>query len=620
MKRVLCLLLVCVLVIGVTACGKDGKKEEKKQESASPTEATTTPTPGNPTAEPTPTDPKDSITPSESPTPTDSISPPPTPTTLPTVAPWPEENCEIRFPDRELYHYNMDLALNTADCTVGGHVVFTFYNDSKDSWNELCLRDYSSHFTDVKTAGYDPERIGTEEINGAVTEITNLKDSRGENALTFTRDEKDASVVWIPLTTPLAAGEKMTLSYDFTAKIPSVPDRYGFYEGVYNVTNFYPILAEYDQNGWSHEKFINCGECFYSEVSDYDVRLTVPKDFLVASTGTEVSKEGSGDTVTYTFKAPCVRDFVFSASDGFTIKKTVSNGVTINLYYPSFMDGDDYWEGAAFGNQMEGAVEASLKSAEDSLAAFGEAFGRYPYEELDIIISRIDAGGMEYPNLIIITDQECYPVITLDSAGLDGEFSSEDGPRDGESGPPDMSKLPEKLSFYTLETVIAHEIGHQWFMGIVGSNSGMEPWLDESITSYTELVFEEYRNRDRGEDAWIPALERLSRKVMDMRDVTQLKHMMERGMIPFNQPYYEFESDNDYISGIYQGAQRALYQMEEILGRKEFHSVLREYVRRNAFTNSTTAKFFEVLFEYAGTDNEDLNKLINNTFDLDRIK
>jgi aminopeptidase N len=242
---------------------------------------------------------------------------------------------------------------------------------------------------------------------------------------------------------------------------------------------------------------------------------------------------------------------------------------------------------------MNDVVKYTHEAARYALAALGEAFGRYPYEELDIVMTPMTAGGgMEYPNLIQIGDSMFV-------------YGHQENPNGG-------------AMFYDLQTTVAHEIGHQWFMGIVGSNSGMEPWLDESITSYSECVFEEYRARLKDPDATPVTVERLGRKSTDMADVTQLKYMMERGMIPFNQSYFEFNSDDDYIIAIYQSAQRALYQMEEILGRKEFHSVLREYVRRTAFTNATTADFFEVLFEYAGTDNDILNQLIANTFDLDR--
>ena len=576
------------MVVTMTACGTE-KDTKKNETNATPTSALTD------EAKPTAT-----ATPTEEPTPT----PTNTPTPTPTVEPWPAKGCDILFPERELYHYDMDLQLDPENRTVGGHVVFTFYNDSEESWNELCLRDYSSLFIDAKTAGYDPKRYTP---NGALTEITNVSDSRNEGALDVERD-KDVSVVWLKLKTPLAPGETMTLAYDFSAKIPTVPDRYGVYEDVYNVTNFYPIFAEYDKNGWSHEGFINCGECFYSEVSNYDVRLTVPKGYIVATTGTESDKKEEGDTIVYTLKAPCVRDFVFSASDRFVVHEADYDGVHVKLMYNRKLDSEIIWSvDSPIKIDMSDAVTATMDAARDSLAAFGEALGRYPYDELDIVIAKIDAGGMEYPNMIIITDEEIYPI---------GVFNYSDDMQ-GDKEPDAKDFTP---SFEQLTTCVAHEIGHQWFMGIVGSNSGMEPWLDESITSYTELIYEEYLWAKSGKGDKPIYLMRHSRQTTDLCDVTQLKYMMQRGMIPLNQSYYEFKEDSDYISAIYQEGQTTLYQMEEILGHDEFQSVLREYVRRNAFTNSTTARFFEVLYEYAGHDNEDLNKLINNMFDLDRAK
>ncbi len=599
-KRLLSVLLLFVMIVTMAACGteKDTKKNETKATptASAPTEETKKPSEAvtvTPTNEATPT-------PTDEPTPT--LTPTSTPT--PTVEPWPAKSCDILFPERELYHYDMDLQLDPENRTVGGHVVFTFYNDSEESWNELCLRDYSSLFIDAKTAGYDPKQYTP---NGALTEILNVSDSRNEGALDVERD-KDVSVVWLKLKTPLAPGEKMTLSYDFSAKIPTVSDRYGVYDNVYNVTNFYPILAEYDKNGWSHEGFINCGECFYSEVSNYDVRLTVPKGFLVATTGTESDKKEDGDKVVYTLKAPCVRDFVFSASDQFVVHEADYDGVHVKLMYNKKLDSEIIWSvDSPIKIDMSDAVAATMEAAKDSLAAFGEALGRYPYDELDIVIAKIDAGGMEYPNMIIITDEEIYPIGVFDY--------SDDMQGDKEPDATDFTP-----SFVQLTTCVAHEIGHQWFMGIVGSNSGMEPWLDESITSYTELIYEEYIWAKRGKTDKPISLLRHSRQTTDLCDVTQLKYMMQRGMIPLNQSYYEFKEDSDYISAIYQEGQTTLYQMEEILGHDEFQSVLREYVRRNAFTNSTTARFFEVLFEYAGHDNADLNKLIDNMFDLDRIK
>ncbi|MBP5355174.1 MAG: hypothetical protein J6Y67_08605, partial [Lachnospiraceae bacterium] len=129
-KKLLSLLLILAMVVTMTACGTE-KDTKKNETNATPTSALTD------EAKPTAT-----ATPTEEPTPT----PTNTTTPTPTVEPWPAKNCDILFPERELYHYDMDLLLDPENRTVGGHVVFTFYNDSKDSWNELCLIDYSSHF------------------------------------------------------------------------------------------------------------------------------------------------------------------------------------------------------------------------------------------------------------------------------------------------------------------------------------------------------------------------------------------------------------------------------------------------------------------------------------------
>ena len=206
-KRLLSMLLLCAMLASLCACGKDEKNTKNK---ATETPVTTTVTP---TDKP--------VTPTDEPTVTD--TPTPTPSPVPTVSPWPEEGCDILFPTRDLYHYDMNLQMDPEKRTVGGQVVFSFYNDTESTWDELCLRDYSSLFVDAETAGYnrDETRPNDYKPNGAITEITNVKDSRDDSVLTVNRD-KDVSVVWLKLKTPLAPGEKMTLSYDFSAKTDTV--------------------------------------------------------------------------------------------------------------------------------------------------------------------------------------------------------------------------------------------------------------------------------------------------------------------------------------------------------------------------------------------------------------
>ena len=246
-----------------------------------------------------------------------------------------------------------------------------FFNYSEDTWDKLCFRDYSSLFEEGSGAAYP----ATTKTNGALTEINNITDGRSGEKIDYRRDA-DVSVVWVKLSSPLAPNEKMTLSYDFTAQIPTIADRYGVKDDVFNVTNFYPILAEYTETGWSHEAFYNMGECFFSEISQYDVTLTVPENYMVLSTGTEASSKTDGGKTTYKFDAPNVRDFVFCACASFEKIEGDYDGTHINVVYD---------KAHPASNQMDECLKACLKASQDSLAAFNEAFGKYPYPELDVI-------------------------------------------------------------------------------------------------------------------------------------------------------------------------------------------------------------------------------------------
>ena len=466
----------------------------------------------------------------------------------------PEPGFEITRPDRELYHYDMDLTFDPGSNTVGGHVVFTFYNDSEDSWDKLCLRDHSAMYTEPDIVGVE----GAEGNNAAFTVIENITDMREETSLEYIRDE-DVSVIWVTLEEPLEPCERMTLEYDFTATIPTVPDRDGVYEGVYNVTYYYPILSEYKDGEWAHSPYFLLGDCNYSEVSDYDVRITAPSDYILVTTGTEVSREDDGDLTTYTYYAPFVRDFVFCASKNFVVEEGDWEDVHINVVYSSETSHitDEY-------------VESTLLTAQESLEAFSDMLGRYPYEELDVIISPIFAGGMEYPNLVIVSAP------TMD---------------------------PDLLDPWGPKLITVHEIGHQWFFGIVGSDCYNEPWLDESLTSYSEWLFCTYYADIYGEYDTDP--------YADM-DITNEYYSSS---FPLNRPYYEFEVAT-YSADVYLRGRLVLRRLEEIIGREEFTAVLREYVRRNAFSNADEEDFFEVLYDCCGTDNEELNAIIDMAFDL----
>ena len=469
----------------------------------------------------------------------------------------PEKGCKIEFPKRQPYEYEMDLTLDTDSNTIGGHVVIDFYNDSSDPWEELCLRDYPSLF-DSPSVYANKQKNG-----GGITEISNVRDSRG-GKLEVEREKDDVSVVWLKLNKKLKPGKRMKLSYDFVTKIPVNADRFGFTNDVYSVTNFYPILAEYVDGNWSHAKYFEVGECFYSEISNYNVRLTVPDEYKVASTGERILSSTKDGKLTYKFEAPCVRDFVFCASKSFANEQRNFDGVTVNLFYNMETPPE---------KDMSSVSDVAFTTAETSLKAFGEAFGKYPYKELDIVINPTAAGGMEYPNLVIISDYICHSYIQMYE------------------------------NFDQLDIVLCHEIAHQWFMGIVGSNSGVEPWLDESFASYAEIVYYEYLGGEKEKN--------------HINGYSKNEHSITRNWKDKDKldvAYSEFEKDISYTRLIYSEGKAVLYQMEEILGREKFHGIIRGYVKRNAFKNASTKDFLKALYDGAGNDNQELNEMVKKVF------
>ena len=548
MRRYVCLILAAVMAFSaLTSCSARPVDETGK---ASGTKETTTSDTLESTSETETTETSKTTRETSSVNPSGKIVP-------------PKKNCNIVFPKEEVYDYKMDLKFDPNGKTCGGHVVFEFFNDSEDTWNELYMRDYPSYFDGKKH-------------DAGVTSIDNIRDSRS-GELSYQRAKGDNTVVIVKLLKPLEPGGHMTLEYDFAAHIPNAADRFGWSAGVFNVTNFYPILCEYVDGDWSRAAFFNAGECFYSEVSNYHVTLETPIGFTVASSGEEKGCDKSDSSWTYTFEASFVRDFVFCASDVFEEEQEVHEGVKINVLYN---------KDAPPVDDMDEVVDKCFDIADTSLKAFGEAFGRYPYGELDVILAPIEAGGMEYPNLVIITDFLCNQYM--------------------------MANEP----YDQLEVCLAHEIGHQWFMGIVGSNSGVEPWLDESITSYTEAVYYEYLGggkdslyNDPYSSKYNDLIERLGpSEYQDGEDDNDTKYTY------LDQAYSEFKGENDYVEWIYNRGKQALYQMEEACGREEFHGFLREYVREYAFKNAYTSNFLKLLFDYMGTGNEKLNRLTKVLF------
>lgn len=268
------------------------------------------------------------------------------------------------------------------------------------------------------------------------------------------------SVMGVPLPTALEPGQSAEFVIQFytimTKGLFTAYGRFGYVNDVVSSTSWYPTLSVYEPaRGWWTSMPSPSGDPGYSETGLYDVRLTLPSDMTIAMSGSIIDQQDNGNgTTTYRDVTGPMRDFAFQASTRYAISPTEVDGTTINVVHYKDKEAD----------KTDGTKDALVFSA-NSVRVYNKIFGDYPFKELDVVQNPTPS-GVEFPGLVQIAQKSWL------------------------AGNP------------YLEVVIAHEIGHQWFYSLVGNNQVDRPWLDESLTSYTEVVYmrEVYPNGTEGKD------------------------------------------------------------------------------------------------------------------------
>jgi len=258
----------------------------------------------------------------------------------------------------------------------------------------------------------------------------------------------DDSVIRLDLPAPIPPGESASIEMNFNGQIPGdldgneIASGYGIFNaagGVISMSGWYPMLAVYDQDGWNLDPISSIGDSVFSDIAFYEVAITTSEDMTLAATGTEVDRiEESGSQVLQYVSGP-VRDFYIVMSDLFEQKSKRVDDVTVTLY-------------TLPGNPQADREALSLASA--SLETFNQAFGPYPYQELDVVgVPLRSATGVEFPGIILIRDNV---------------FDDPDDP--------------------TFQVVITHEVAHQWWYNLVGSDVFDHPWQDEALVTYSSML------------------------------------------------------------------------------------------------------------------------------------
>lgn len=465
----------------------------------------------------------------------------------------PERKKVPALSDR-IVEYHMAVSLDPNNHILQGAQTVTWKNPGTKPVSELYLHLYPNAFASKKTTFMresggklrnDKQR---EDSYGSIS-IQTIKTDQGDDLLQQTSyvqpddgNADDQTLMKVSLLQPVAPGEKVTLSMDFTVKMPIVFARMGYADDFYMAGQWFPKLAVYEtagtrgcsEEGWNLHQYHGNSE-FYADFGIYDVKINVPADYTVAATGFPPKPATADNGIkTYRFYAEDVHDFAWAASPRFIYAEEPFSspsipGVKIKLYL------DPKHE--QFKNRY-------LYAAKKALNRFSEWYGPYPYSTLTIVVPPENgngAGGMEYPTLVTAWGAS--------------------------SGKPDLE----------LERVIVHEIGHQFWYGMAASNEFEEAWLDEGFTSYAEdkVMEKEYGVRPNlpFEGSYITSPEPLKRNA------------------------WQYKGHDGYAENVYMRAKLVLYAMEKTVGPETMGRLMKTYFGRWQFKHPTTSDFQAVAEE-----------------------
>lgn len=479
--------------------------------------------------------------------------------------------------------FHITVRLDDVKHELFGSETFDYLNNSPDTLHMLWIHLWPNAYKDQSTALCkqldDQNNFGlhfaTPEQRGF---IDSLDFRSGDQKLDWGLDTAHMDIAWIKLPSLLSPGERITIRTPFRVKIPSASfSRLGHAGQAYYITQWFPKPAVFDREGWHAMPYLTQGE-FYSEFGSFDVSITLPANYVVGATGelqdaTEIawldSIAGSGDAMTQAsrreakpassaamktirYKQDRVHDFAWFADKRFIVQKgsvtLPRTGHTVTTWTMFTAKNAKVWSDA-------------ITYVNESVRLYSQWVGDYPYSACTAIDGGTAAGGgMEYPMITIINDS---------------------------SDP------------FELDVVIAHEVGHNWFYGMLASNERDHPWMDEGINSFYEQRYVEarYPNKPMMDLQGIPLGFLTHGKGITYRQQNELQYRFNARRnwdSPPDSPSSEF-GELDYGTTVYSKSALAFDEMYRYLGDKDFDRCMQSYFETWRFKHPSPSDLRESL-------------------------
>ena len=415
--------------------------------------------------------------------------------------------------------YKIDVTFDEESMSLSCQQETTFFNTTGKTLDRLCFFLYANAFEQgqkpVAASNFD-KAYPHGESYGNIT----FQNVETDNASAKTELSANHSILTIYLEKPLQKNQEISVKMEYFVYLANINHRLGYGDDTVNCGSFFPILCVYENGDFVQNGYAQAGDPFYSEVANFEVTLSCPKEYVVASTGDVISQSEGKRKI----EANLVRDFCFVMSKKFEKKSEVVGDFEVNyLFY------DD-----AKANEH-------LQTAAKAMQTFCEMIGKYPYRQISIVKTDFCFGGMEYPNIVMISD----------------------------------ALVSEEEVAY----VIVHELAHQWWYALVGKNEFSEAWVDESLTEYSTLLFFEKHaefgiNYDKSISATTTSYKQF------VKTYEKVFGFVDESM---NRPLDKFSTEPEYVNCVYTKGVLLYDSVRERIGKKKFEKCLKAYFQKYKF-------------------------------------
>ena len=465
-----------------------------------------------------------------------------------------ESNLEQK--SKTLSNYDIVATLDYENKTLSAKEKINYVNSADVALSELKFHLYPNAFSEEaklyksvnsnQSARAYPNGFSEGNIKISSVEV-------GGSESEFAISGEDNNILVVTLEDALNPSSRADIAINFSLTIPNCEHRFGYGENTLSLGNWYPIACVFEAGEFVTTGYSPNGDPFFSDVANYNVLLTYPSKLKLASTGTLDKISTESETTTSLYSAKAVRDFACVFSEKFEIKSAPVGNTTLSYFYYNDSEPDKH-----------------LQVCIDALTTFNKLFGQYPYTVINIVKTNFLQGGMEYPQIVFISDSI--------------ENESE------------------------LINVIVHEISHQWWYGVVGNNECENAWIDEGLAEYSTALFYDEN----------PSYSKTSREVIDnalssyMLFFDVYKDAYDDFDTSMNKNLHNFKTETEYVYLTYVKGILLFDSINDIIGKTNMQNSLHALYIENMFSN---IKPVDVIEAFEKTSHRHLASYINSWLD-----